>query len=114
MGPPGSWGQDAKPQPRFQAPCSPSVIPGSPTVPPERQRETGQARRPAPLPIVRRADSVRGAEPGGGVGASAVSKDMLVKWFQAFASEVLMDPVHELVGRQRPIRLNDRPLAVQP
>src|SRR4051812_27712733 len=30
---------------------------------------------------------------------SAVSKDMLVKWFQAFASEVLMDPVHELVGR---------------
>ena len=25
-----------------------------------------------------------------------------------------MDPVHELVGRQRPIRLNDRPLAVQP
>src|SRR3954449_12683332 len=54
MGPPGSWGQDAKPQPRFQAPCSPSVIPGSPTVPPERQRETGQARRPAPLPLVRK------------------------------------------------------------
>src|SRR3954466_8697990 len=25
-----------------------------------------------------------------------------------------MHPVHELVGRQRPIRLNDRPLAVQP
>jgi hypothetical protein len=48
---------------------SPSVIPGSPTVPPERQRETGQARRPAPLPLVRRADSARGAEPGGGVGA---------------------------------------------
>src|SRR4051794_41665047 len=39
---------------------------------------------------------------------------MLVKRFQAFASEVLMDPVHELVGRQRPLRLDDRPLAVQP
>ena len=45
---------------------------------------------------------------------SAASADMLVQRFQAFASEVLMDPVHELVGRQRPIRLNDRPLAVQP
>src|SRR3982750_4626456 len=39
---------------------------------------------------------------------------MLVEWFQGFTSEVLMDPVHELVGRQRPIRLDDRPLAVQP
>src|SRR5215210_6086407 len=39
---------------------------------------------------------------------------MLVEQFQAFASEVVMDPVHELVGRQRPIRLNDGPLAVQP
>src|SRR5215213_891679 len=44
----------------------------------------------------------------------AASKDMLVQRFQALASEVLMHPVHELVGRQRPIRLNDRPLAVQP
>src|SRR5215210_2135534 len=39
---------------------------------------------------------------------------MLVQRFQALASEVLMDPVHELVGRQRPIRLDDGPLAVQP
>src|SRR3954469_19866519 len=45
---------------------------------------------------------------------SAVSKDMLAERFQAFASEVLMDPVHELVGRQRPLRLDDRPLAMQP
>ena len=45
-------------------------------------------------------------------GPSAASKDMLVERFQALASEVLMHPVHELVGRQRPIRLNDRPLAV--
>src|SRR3954453_4882201 len=30
---------------------------------------------------------------------SAVSKDMLVEQFQAFASEMLMDPVHEFVGR---------------
>jgi hypothetical protein len=30
---------------------------------------------------------------------SAISKDMLAEWFQAFASEVLMDPVHELVRR---------------
>ena len=29
----------------------------------------------------------------------AASKDMLVEQFQAFASEVLMHPVHELVGR---------------
>src|SRR4051794_19856645 len=36
---------------------------------------------------------------------SAASKDMLVQRFQALASEVLMHPVHELVGRQRPIRL---------
>src|SRR3954452_21514679 len=43
---------------------------------------------------------------------SAASADMLVERFQGFASEVLMHPVHELVGRQRPIRLNDRPLAV--
>src|SRR3954462_3270774 len=47
-------------------------------------------------------------------GAIAVSKDMLVEQFQAFASEMLMDPVHELVSRQGPIRLDDRPLAVQP
>ena len=33
---------------------------------------------------------------------------MLVKRFQAFASEVLMDAVHELVSRQRPLRLDDR------
>src|SRR3982751_2533241 len=39
---------------------------------------------------------------------------MVVERFQAFASEVLMHPVHELVGRQRPLRLCDRPLAVQP
>src|SRR5215217_1148996 len=45
---------------------------------------------------------------------SAASKDMLVEQFQGFASEVLMDPVHKLVGRQRPIRLDDGPLAVQP
>src|SRR4051794_19255667 len=45
---------------------------------------------------------------------SAVSKDMLVKQFQAFASEMLVHPIHELVGRQRPIWLDDRPLAVQP
>src|SRR3954466_15014588 len=30
---------------------------------------------------------------------SAASKDMLVERFQALASEVLMHPVHELVGR---------------
>src|SRR3954462_6091816 len=45
---------------------------------------------------------------------SAVSKDMLVERFQAFASEVLVHPVHELIGRQRPIRLDDGPFAVQP
>jgi len=45
---------------------------------------------------------------------SALSKDMLVERFQAFASEVLMHPVDELVSRQHPIRLNDCPLAVQP
>src|SRR3954462_14451906 len=32
-------------------------------------------------------------------GPSAVSKDMLVKRFQGFTSEMLMDAVHELVGR---------------
>ena len=30
---------------------------------------------------------------------SAASKDMLVERFQALASEVLVHPVHELVGR---------------
>src|SRR3954453_24059750 len=45
---------------------------------------------------------------------SAVSKDILAERFQAFASEVLMDPVHERVGRYRPLRLDDCPLAVQP
>src|SRR4051812_28842948 len=39
---------------------------------------------------------------------------MLVERFQGFASEVLMHSVHELMGRQRPIRLDDGPLAVQP
>src|SRR3954470_20434823 len=48
------------------------------------------------------------------VWSSAVSKDMLVEQFQAFASEMLVHPVHELVSRQGPIRLDDRPLAVQP
>src|ERR671910_3635150 len=45
---------------------------------------------------------------------SALSKDILVERFQAFASEVLMHPVYELVSRQRPVRLDDCPLAVQP
>src|SRR3954454_24017917 len=45
---------------------------------------------------------------------SAVSKDILVQRFQAFASEVLVHPVHELIGRQRPIRLDDGPFAVEP
>src|SRR3954451_19571991 len=39
---------------------------------------------------------------------------MLVERFQGFTSEMLMHPVHELAGRQRPLRLDDRPLAVQP
>src|SRR4051812_43868770 len=39
---------------------------------------------------------------------------MLEERFQAFASEGPVHPVHELVGRQRPLRLDDRPLAVQP
>src|SRR3954454_8617294 len=39
---------------------------------------------------------------------SAASADMLVERFQAVASEVLVHPVHELVGRQRPLRLEDR------
>ena len=39
---------------------------------------------------------------------------MLVERFQGFASEVLMHSVHEFVGRQWPIRLDDGPLAVQP
>src|SRR3954453_5210137 len=34
-----------------------------------------------------------------GSGPSAASADMLVERFQAFASEVLVHPVHELVGR---------------
>src|SRR4051812_8490393 len=46
--------------------------------------------------------------------SSAVSKDMLVQRFQGFASEVLVHPVHELIGRQRPIRLDDGPFAMQP
>ena len=33
------------------------------------------------------------------LGASAASADMLVERFQGFTSEVLMNPVHELVGR---------------
>jgi hypothetical protein len=37
---------------------------------------------------------------------------MLVERFQGFTSEVLMHPVHELVSGQRPIRLDDRPLAM--
>src|SRR3954464_4730908 len=48
------------------------------------------------------------------VGTSAASADMLVERFQGFTSEVLMHPVHELMGRQRPIRLDNGPLAVQP
>src|SRR5215207_2896706 len=45
---------------------------------------------------------------------SAVSKDMLVERFQAFASEVPVHPVHELVSRQRSLRLDDCPFAMQP
>ena len=43
---------------------------------------------------------------------SAASADMLVDRFQGFTSEVLMHPVHELVSRQCPLRLDDRPLAM--
>src|SRR5215204_5904387 len=34
-----------------------------------------------------------------GISTSAASADMLVERFQGFASEVLMHPVHELMGR---------------
>src|SRR5215208_7208767 len=43
---------------------------------------------------------------------SALSKDMLVKRFQAFASEVPVHPVHALVGGHRSLRLDDRPFAM--
>src|SRR4029079_7293554 len=68
---------------------------------------------PSPLNHARMS-SVGSVMVAGWLGPSAVSADMLAERFPAFAREVLMDPVHELVSRQRPLRLNDRPLTVQP
>jgi len=53
----------------------------------------------APVPAVAPGPAEVPIVPSVVSGASAISKDMLVKRFQAFASEMLVHPVHELVGR---------------